>query len=66
MDELILNYNNPWLKGLLVAAGIGLRCTAMRADRLNATPFYPIPCFWDILNPETRLLSSVRDNNRSH
>jgi hypothetical protein len=27
------NYNNAWLKGLLVAAGIGLRCTAMRADR---------------------------------
>jgi hypothetical protein len=32
----LYNYNNAWLKGLLVAAGIGLRCTAMRADRLNA------------------------------
>jgi hypothetical protein len=31
------NYNNAWLEGLLVAVGIGLRCTAMRADRLNAT-----------------------------
>jgi hypothetical protein len=29
----LYNYNNAWLKGLLVAAGIGLRCTAMRADR---------------------------------
>jgi hypothetical protein len=33
----LYNYNNAWLKGLLVAAGTGLRCTAMRADRLNAT-----------------------------
>jgi hypothetical protein len=32
----LYNCNNAWLKGLLVTAGIGLRCTAMRADRLNA------------------------------
>jgi hypothetical protein len=33
----LYNYNSAWLKGLSVAAGIGLHCTVMRADRLNAT-----------------------------